>query len=150
MTLIRNSIASIRGFTLLEVLLTIFILGLASALVSPVVMSGVEGVRLKTTAKRLASAFINARVVAVSEGSPVYARISENKIFIESLKTKKTQKEISIPDEVTVDSRSENLVVFYPKGNSSGGVFEILDKDKKPIFEVRVEASTGRVKMVRL
>lgn len=145
-----NCVAHGKGFTLLEVLLTVFILGLASALVSPVVVSGIDGVRLKTTTKRLATTFINARVLAVSEGSPVYARISENKVVIESSNTKKAKKELSIPDEVKVNPRSEKFVVFYPKGNSTGGVFEILDKDKKPIFEVRVEASTGRVKVVRI
>lgn len=143
-----NCAAHGKGFTLLEVLLTVFILGLASALVSPVVMSGIDGLRLKTTAKRLAAVFINARVIAVSEGSPVHARISEKRVIIES--TKKTHKEIPIPDDVTVNSSSEYLVIFYPKGNSSGGVFEILDKDKKPVFEVKVDAATGRVKVVRL
>lgn len=146
----RKPIAYSSGFTLLEVMLTVLILGLAAGLVSPVVMSGLDGVRLKTTAKKLAAAFINARVIAVSEGSPVYARISENKVVIEASKTKKPQKEISISEEVMITSRNERFVVFYPKGNSSGGVFEILNKDNKTAYEVRVDASTGRVKVVRI
>jgi general secretion pathway protein H len=59
---------SLRGFTLIELVLVIFIIGLFTSLVAPAITS-TTGLRLKTTTKRVAAGLRFARSQAVISGS---------------------------------------------------------------------------------
>lgn len=135
---------SSRGFTLFELLLVIAILGLSTALVFPTLATGFTSLKAKTTSRRIASAFNHARDLAVSEGRTYRADLLKEKLIIST--ASESPKEIPIPEGIKINSESDT-VKFFPRGSSSGGAFEILNKNGRPAYLIKIEPATGRVKI---
>jgi len=77
---------SLAGFTLIELVLVIFIIGLFTSLVAPAITS-TTGLRLKTTTKRVAASLRFARSQAVISGSTYRATfdLDNGQVIVESL-----------------------------------------------------------------
>ena len=77
---------SLAGFTLIELVLVIFIIGLFTSLVAPAITS-TTGLRLKTTTKRVAAGLRFARSQAVISGSTYRATfdLENGQVTVESL-----------------------------------------------------------------
>ncbi len=75
-----------RGFTLIELILVLVIIGLLTALVTPAITS-LTGLKLKTTARRIAAGLRYARSQAVTTGSDyqVVFNLEKGEVTVESL-----------------------------------------------------------------
>ncbi len=136
-----------KGFTLFELLLVIVILGFSTALVFPTFASGLTSIKIKTTSRRVATAFNYARDLAISEGNTYTVYLSKEKIIIST--ASESYKEIRIPEEIKINTEHDT-VKFFPRGSSSGGAFEVLDKNGRPAYLIKIEPATGRVKVKTL
>ena len=117
----------IRGFTLMEMLLVLVIAVVAMALVVPNLSKGIDSVRLRSSAREIASSFRYLRGYAVSHHTE-----SEFNINVENNRYKITgrNKSYQVPSSIrirliTADSeisgQDNGTIRFYPDGSSSGG-----------------------------
>lgn len=133
-----------NGYTLLELLLVLAIFSLTVALIAPYVSGGLSSTRLKTSAKKIAAALNYAKNRSLRERQNYYVEAQKDRLVV-SGNDGGVKKEIEIPREIRVTSPSGQVIVFYPRGGSSGGVFELGEGDKRSLYAIRVEPSTGAV-----
>lgn len=133
-----------EGYTLLELLLVLAIFSLTIVLAAPYVSGGLSNTMLKTTAKKTAAALNYARNMSVRERRNYYVEAQKDRIVV-SGKDGAQRKEISIPAELSMTAAGNHVIVFYPRGGSNGGVFELGETDGKPLYAIQVEPATGAV-----
>lgn len=132
------------GYTLLELLLVLVIFSLTIVLAAPYVSGGLSNTMLKTTAKKTAAALNYARNMSVRERRNYYVEAQKDRIVV-SGKDGAQRKEISIPAELSMTAVDNRVIVFYPRGGSNGGVFELGETESKPLYAIQVEPATGAV-----
>ncbi|MFQ5901314.1 MAG: GspH/FimT family pseudopilin [Thermodesulfobacteriota bacterium] len=140
------------GFTLLELLLVLFIVGLSTALVVPSITGGITNLKIRASTKRLATTLRYARNLAISRKRPYYVRVlaNENRLIVTSGRGEKKEgleKELTLSEEIVIMVDTGDVLAFYPKGNSTGGTFDIQNTEGIPFYTVNIEPSTGRVKV---
>lgn len=149
-----NSLQHSGGFTLLEILLVLVLIGIASMVVIPN-LGGLE-VRSFGARVREATALLNyARRIAVVSGQPATAS------FVVGTESGSSARPDAVPAEAgrwqgeglalrfrdsthqesEVDERLD--VVFYPEGGSTGGTLRLQLEDR--VAEIAVDPITGRV-----
>ena len=163
-----------RGYTLLELLVVLVIIILASAFVVPRLGSSLGNLSIKTAAKKLSASLRYARNSAVSEKVTYVTlfNIDDNRILVipekenvdESLQNSssdeerqskasltyelppdiKIEKTMTFSGEVVSDSFS---ILFFPNGSSTGGEITLIsEKDRRS--RVLVDMVTGSVKIL--
>ena len=164
-----------RGFTLLELVVVVLLIGLISALVMPRMAASLPGVQLKSSARAVAASLRYARSQAVFESTP-YVTIFDNsrKLLAVAPMEKPTeageadslrvilngsplQKVYEFPDEVAFavsnnsDADEERELVpifFFPRGDSTGGTL-VLKNMRRKHYTVTVDPITGAVESIR-
>ena len=164
-----------RGFTLLELLVVVLIIGLISALVMPRMAASLPGVQLKSTARAVAASLRYARSQAVFESIPYMAIFdnSQKLLAVEPLEElidtgesdrfriivdgSKLQKVYEFPDEVefSVSNNSDAdkgrdlfPIIFFPRGDSTGGTIVLKNVGRKQ-YTITVDPITGAVEIDR-
>ncbi len=142
------------GFTLLEILLVISIIGLVSILVLPSI-GDIEFRTFNSQVREAASLLRFAKRTAVVQGSPasieIYAVPSSELETLPS-PTSVGYWEFSYGDlifeestEVTYEVEEKIEIVFYPEGGSTGGVISLIFEERKS--KIRIDPFSGRVKI---
>lgn len=140
------------GFTLLELLLVLFLLGLVYALSGPVLGAGSGGLSIKTAARQLAAGFRKARSVAVTQHTEATVTIDvEARTF--AVTGDPRIYELPRNVEVTMFTAQTELVSdatasirFFPDGSSTGGRVAVSVGDTKDMVDI--DWLTGRVKLL--
>lgn len=151
-----------RGYTFLELIVVLAIIGAAVLLVMPQVGKGVETLRLKSTTRQLASVLRYARVLAVSERtvSVVGLDLSREEYWLGMMAPGSTREEVrttyTLPETVKVavqplgeaSSRTRGIVrfMFFPRGGAYGG-WLWLEGEKGRRYGIVVDPLTGRVRI---
>ncbi|MCP4701297.1 MAG: prepilin-type N-terminal cleavage/methylation domain-containing protein [Gammaproteobacteria bacterium] len=147
--------ASARGFTLLELVVVMFIIGLSVAILAPRIGSGHAG-RLKAQVREAVAVLNYARRIALIKGIPTDAS------FYPAAKEKTGPADKSAPQRTAGNhwvSRGANLkwggkdgedadrkahkITFYPGGGSSGGEFTL--NHGPYVAKITVNPITGKV-----
>ncbi|OGP13016.1 MAG: hypothetical protein A2052_03910 [Deltaproteobacteria bacterium GWA2_54_12] len=134
------------GFTLIELLLVLVIFSLSIGLVAPHVSSGIDGVSIKASAKKMATALNSARVQSARDRQNYYVRLIEKEVLIEPSRGEGRRIRLSLPEGVKIEPVGGAVVAFYPGGGSSGGTFEVKGTGGHASYIIMVEPSTGAVK----
>ena len=135
------------GFTLLELMVVILIAGIAGSLVYSVVGRAYENIAFRENSKKIFILLRHAREIAVLENSTVRFKLDEenNSCWLEKngalVGTKQT-----MPGGVSIKGKT---IIFYPKGNSSGGRIIIIG-EKKGGYYIDVDPVLGTSKIKRL
>lgn len=143
-----------NGFSLLEIVVVLLLLGLAAYLIAPSFTTGLRGLEARTAARDLLNRLKQARTRAIStqtvsrmllghdeRGQAFYALANE---YEEVLKT------FPLPEGtrfVTEDQELPLVISFYPSGRSSGGLFA-LERDERRRFVIEVDSVTGLGRLV--
>lgn len=140
------------GFTLIEMLVVLVIMGLVYSLVPPLLGSGRSGAELKAAARQLAAGLRKARSDAVTRQQEVALTVDvEHHRF--SLSGDKQA--YRLPEKVELNlytARSElsnektGAIRFYPDGSSTGGRITVTSNARK--FQVDVNWMTGQVSIL--
>lgn len=135
------------GFTLFELLLVLFILGLAAAVVMSSGSRMQEKYMFNAEARKLYLTVKHAREISIIERMDVAFKIDqEDKKYWIVYEDENTSETHSIPQKYTIEGED---VIFFPKGNSSGGRMEI-GNEKGHKYEITVDRVFGTASIKRL
>jgi type II secretion system protein H len=148
-----------RGFSLMELILVLFIVGLAASLATPYVSSSLDRIKNQTTVRKIASSLRYARTQAIAQKTLVVfnASIDNKQYWIAEAKTNEPiGNTITLGPEIRMAQFSDQnatltqgafSIVFYPQGNSSGGSFKLETMvSGKPgsLYSIAIDQVTGK------
>ncbi|MBI5663530.1 MAG: prepilin-type N-terminal cleavage/methylation domain-containing protein [Nitrospirae bacterium] len=142
------------GFTLVEIIIVLLIIGIASGLVGVWISRGSGTLEIRKFTKEVSAALRYARTRSVSE-KKIYCFVidkEEQKYRLYAENTDYTKidlvSDIPIPEELQMTLRGSDEeapnVEFFPRGNSSGGVIEIL-RENGTGYAIVINRITGKV-----
>jgi general secretion pathway protein H len=153
-----------RGFTLVELIIVLIIMGIALGIVGPLVMGSLDKYRLHQSTRSLASYFRKTREVALKEGIRAYVYYNpEDGAFQTVFRRHDERVPLTFPEwfeladgveaEMEVDDRFDLITgdlphfVFYPMGNASGGTVT-LSVDGEAHSVITVDDLTGNIEVL--
>ncbi len=121
-----SALSSAAGFTLLEMLIVIAILALATAVMMPVLARPSDGVRLQATARDLINALRLTRAMAIARDAEIALTIDVDRRTFTSIAIRTQSFGPDIAAELIFakpeqTARSSGGFRFFPDGSSSGG-----------------------------
>ncbi|GGY32430.1 type II secretion system protein H [Rhodanobacter panaciterrae] len=140
-----------RGFTLLEMLAVILLIGIAAAAVSISVTQGLASARVRAASSELAGALRATRAQAIVRGQEQHFDIDTRTNSYLNVK----QQDVRLPKglKVSITSAKEDQpndhtgrIRFFPDGSSTGG--RITLQSGKREWHVNVSWLTGEVRVV--
>lgn len=146
------AIARHRGFTLVELLVVLAIMGLAYAVVPPLISGARTSAELKGTARQLAAGLRKARNFAVTQRIEATLTLDVNRrVFNVTGDTRTYALPAAIDFKIVaaqqdVREGETGAIRFYPDGSSSGGRLTLSAGGAK--YDVDVNWLTGRVAIV--
>ncbi|MDX9715689.1 MAG: GspH/FimT family pseudopilin [Dissulfurispiraceae bacterium] len=144
------------GFTIIELVIVLFIIGLASAVAAVAFTQGLDAVKLKASAKEVAATLRHAREQAVSQKNVYIFLIDKNSYALKAdgdnvLENEKDdrlkflmQRELRNGVAFQNSQDKPTKILFYPLGDSTGGHI-YLKNSKGSAYRVSVEKLTARV-----
>jgi prepilin-type N-terminal cleavage/methylation domain-containing protein len=150
-----------RGFSLIELVLVLALIGIITALVAPRLVNTFTSARLKTSAQKTVAIIHYTRNQAVFKKKPLWLICDRKKnrltvvdliregkatnagstavtdVFVPSTQT------YSYPEDVIIEklliggkeiSDSQGVVIFYPNGSSSGGGIKLRANNEQSYF----------------
>ncbi len=138
-----------RGFTLVELLVVMVVIGLAYSLVPPLFSSGAAGAELKAVTRQLAAGLRKARSEAITKRheAALVLDVEQHKFQISG-----DSRIYNMPRkvEITLHTAQSELqggqvgaIRFYPDGSSTGGRITLAGNNRE--YQVDVDWMTGRV-----
>lgn len=146
--LVVKTVAS-RGFTLLELLLVLLLLGLVYGLAGPLLSEGSEKLEAKTVSRQLAAGLRKARSIAATERRETVLLLDLEGL---SFSVTSDPKIYQLPKKLEVSMftaeselvRSQNAAIrFFPDGSSTGGRITVTAGGHRHMIDV--DWLTGRV-----
>lgn len=142
-----------RGFSLLELILVLVVLGLSSLLVLPSIDRNLRDQKLRRSVLALAAAARDLRSRAVHGGVPqqLIVDLPQNSYLLAQ------DREIHLPAEITIAgvNGGETLdsgiyrFLFFPNGSTLGGQIIISGVRYPASYAIRLEALTGKIEVLR-
>ena len=153
-----------NGFTLLEMVLVLLLMGLFAGLTLPFVVSTLDRIKLQSEVRQISSAIQFTRSEAISRKTlfTFNVDIEKNQYWLAIPKQEEVTQSKPIDETVQVidyQRADETLtegtfeILFYPRGNSSGGTIRfksIDDKDEENIYAVTIDPITGKPRISQL
>lgn len=137
-----------RGFTLIEVMVVLFILALASAVVVPGIGRGTEALRARAEVAGFSAFLRYAREQAVTRRETQEVRVDPEArvVVLRAPGSDKVRLSRRLADGLRIEATPPTAltVKFLPHGLSSGGTFRI-EMPGRRVYVVTVDPLTGRV-----
>ncbi|MBF0384007.1 MAG: GspH/FimT family pseudopilin [Magnetococcales bacterium] len=143
---------SSRGFTMLEMLVTLAIMGMLALLAPPILSAALPSLRLEKVTQHSAVFLRQARNLAITENRETAVTINTREKWYrlgQDGKQEPISPEVSV--ELQLANKSEQvdddsgMIRFFPEGGSTGGKIELKLDDISNF--VIVDWLTGRVKI---
>jgi general secretion pathway protein H len=140
-----------RGFTLVEVLVTLAILALVAGLTAPSLVRGVETARFNAAVREVAAALRGTRVAAMSRQEEALFTID---VEMHELSAAGESRHLDVPagTEITLltadierQSDSSGAIRFFPDGSATGGTVALAFRTRHATVEV--DWLTGHVEL---
>lgn len=128
-----RSASPAKGFTLLEILVVVSILALATALVSPSVLATLEGARERQAAEAVRNVVQGFPLAAFRSGAPLQVDAAQVRGRLGDW-----------PAGFTFAIESDGLLEYSPEGAARGGVYRIVDPRGR-VTRWKVEPLSGNV-----
>jgi prepilin-type N-terminal cleavage/methylation domain-containing protein len=136
-----------RGFTLLELFVVLFIVGLALSLVVMTTARTRDKTLLEQEARKVRRTLSYARELSLMQRTPFsFVPDPESGTFWLEKDGKPYGGVHALPDGLSLEGEA---IVFLPKGNSTGGGVAVTDKKKRG-YVIEVDPTTGTAEIFRL
>ena len=143
-----------RGFTLIELVLVLVLMGVSLLVVLPNINKGLQDREVRKSALGLAAVARGLRSRAVMDGVPQQLVLN---VPQSSYLAGRRREEVHLPGEVRFASvqggdsvdRDTKKFYFFPNGSSLGGEIVLADGEKNIFYSIRLEALTGRIAVAR-
>jgi general secretion pathway protein H len=138
-----------RGFSLIEIVVVIVIIGLAYTLMPKIFFSGVSGAELRSNARAVATGLRLARDAAINTKREATMTLDlDNRTFTVQNDTRvhKLNEALDVKlytSQADLITEKVGAIRFYPDGSSNGGRVTLATGDRG--FEVDVDWLTGHV-----
>jgi len=142
------------GFTLLELIIVLVLLGAAAAVVVPSFTGGILGLQLETSSRDLITRMRQARVDAVSQQAVFRVVLSgEDSKYSKYMLVDEYGRELrsyELPKGISLTAKDQLplTISFYPNGRSSGGSFGLKREGGRELT-IRVDPITGFGKVLK-
>ena len=146
-----------KGFTLIEIIIVLFIIGLATGIAGIMISRNSSSLELRTFTRDISSVLRYARNSAVSEKN-IYCLSFDHEKNMITLYSETTDYKIidlvlsrELPDGIELligDGEEDSHLEFMPQGNSSGGTIEIRDEEGRSYY-IEVNRITGKISVVK-
>jgi prepilin-type N-terminal cleavage/methylation domain-containing protein len=136
-----------RGFTLLELIVTLFVLALATAVVVPSIGRGTEGIRVRAEVAGFSAFLRRAREESVTTRTDLSVTVDPvARLVLEETADNEIRARHPLPERITIeaDPPAALTVYFSPLGFSTGGTFRV-GSPGGVVYRVSVDPLTGRV-----
>ena len=140
-----------RGFSLIELVLVLLLIGVSLAIVLPNIEKGLTDREVRVSALGLAAVARDLRTRALFDGVPqeLLLDLPQNSYLAQS-------REVHLPPDVKFVSvnggetmeRDVKRFYFFPNGSTMGGAI-VLAGEKSVSYLIRLEALTGKVEVSR-
>jgi len=139
-----------RGFTLLELIVTLVVVAVAVALVAPTIGRSTETLRTRAEVAGFSATFRHARERAITTRQQYTVVVNPtNRLVMVTTGEDEVQwtRTLSSRVDIRAETPAALTVHFEPQGTSSGGAFHLTSG--KISYRVTVDAVTGRVRNQR-
>jgi prepilin-type N-terminal cleavage/methylation domain-containing protein len=139
-----------RGFTLLELIVTLVVIAVAAGLVAPAIGRSTESLRVRAEVAGFSATFRHAREQAITTRQVFTVQVNlANRLLTVTTGEDEVRwtRALSQRVELRADTPGSLAVRFEPQGTSSGGEFHLMSG--KIVYRVTVDAVTGRVRNQR-
>lgn len=142
-----------RGFTLLELIVTLAVLALAAAVVTPAIGRGTEALQARAQVAGFAATLRHARERAITSQRVhrVVIDAEGHRVSIVALPAANDEKEVretrTLSSRLTIEAPQGSEVTFDARGLASGGDFKLTSGGI--VYHVTVDRLTGRVRSAR-
>ena len=145
----RNS----RGFTLLELIVTLFVIMLTIGLAVPVIGRSSDTIRARADVAGFSAVLRHARERAITSRQPysvVIDPVQRRMTVLAGGADGEVKETRTLPERVSVQATPPPALTirFEPEGTSSGADYRVTTGDV--VYRVTVDPITGRVKNTRL
>lgn len=142
-----------RGFTLLELIVTLFVILLTIGLAVPVIGRSSDAIRARSDVAGFSAVLRHARERAITsrQSHAVVIDLATRKMTVLAGGLDGDVKETrTLPERLTVQATPPPALTvrFEPEGTSSGGEYRVTAGDA--VYRVTVDPITGRVRNTRL
>lgn len=154
----RGSVTPARGFSLLEVLLVVAIIAIASVLAAAAMSGGFEGLQLRASAKEIAANLRYTRAQAIATGQPQRFTIDPRAHTWQA----PNGRDGEIPDKLGIvftgarevqPRAGEGAILFFADGAATGGRVQLQSSARRgarrPAWNIDVAWLTGEVRLQR-
>ena len=134
-----------QGFTLIELVVTLLVLALATSVVAPSVVSGVGILRARSETAGIATFLRGAREQAVTHNRTYEVRVKSEEGIVELRvgNTVPATRRLASGLRVTADPPAAQVITFLPQGLSSGSRLHVEMGGRG--YLITVDSLTGRV-----
>jgi prepilin-type N-terminal cleavage/methylation domain-containing protein len=139
-----------RGFTLLELIVTLVVLAVAVGLVAPAIGRSTETLRARAEVAGFSATFRHAREQAITTRQPYTVAVNPaNRLLTVTTGEDEVRwtRTLSSHIEIRAETPAALTVHFEPQGTSSGGEFHV--SSGKVSYRVTIDPVTGRVRNQR-
>lgn len=140
-----------RGFTLIEVAVTLLVIALAVGVAAPSISRGLDGLRTRAEAAGIATFLRAAREQAITHqrAYEVRVRTDEGLLELRSGDAVPRTRRLASGVRVTTDPPSAGVISFLPQGLTSGGRLRVEIPGGRG-YLITLDPLTGRVSTQRL
>ena len=146
----QQSKVDARGFTLLELIVTLVVLAVAVGLVAPTIGRSTEALRARAEVAGFSATFRHAREQAITTREPYTVAVNPtNRLVIVTTGEDEVRwtRTLSSRVDIRAETPGSLAVRFEPQGTSSGGEYRL--SSGKITYRVTVDPVTGRVRNQR-
>jgi len=140
-----------RGFTLIELIVTLFVMSLAVAVAAPSVVNGIDTLKTRAEAAGIATFLRAARERAVTHNRAYEVRVKSDEGLVELRvgESVPATRRLATGVRVTADPPAARVITFLPQGLSSGARLRVEMAGRRG-YLITVDPLTGRVATRRL
>ena len=152
------------GFTLIELIVVLILIGISVALVAPKISHSLERAQFRKDIRTVSAMLTLARSQAIAHKVPYTLSIDldKHRVWVDTTQqqnekptTRITQLPLSHTDTLRVNAQNREktsgigTLIFYPNGSSSGGTIQMGHNGQKETVEIDVNIVTGLASTTR-